>query len=193
MVRLLVNTTEREVNMLSKQLGKIKQFSILMVAFFVFLGLANMLWPVEMIQFLMIALGVILLIAFVLIIFLFIASKKDILHILLMILGFFFALIGGLILAYPENVARGISIAFGMVILLGGIVSMVFAWLFAKRKEKHHIHSMLFSCVPILLGLVIIFYPWQDVAILTKSVGAAMFVTALIVGITMIWSWQEKR
>ena len=127
--------------MLSKQLGKIKQFSILMAVFFAFLGLANMLWPVEMIQFLMIALGVIMLIAFVLIIFLFLSSKKDILHILLMILGFFFALIGGLILGYPQDAARGISIAFGVLIILGGLISIGFAWLFSKRKEqRHHSH-----------------------------------------------------
>ena len=178
--------------MLSKQLGKIKQFSILMSAFFIFLGLANMLWPLEMIQFLMIALGVIMLILFVLTIFLFISSKKDILHMILLVFGFFCALIGGLILGYPENAARGISIAFGMVIILGGLISIVFAWLFSKRKEQRHIYSMLFSCVPILLGFIIIFYPWDDVGALTKSVGAAMFVTALIFGITMIWSWQER-
>ncbi len=96
--------------------------------------------------------------------------------------GVLAVLFGGLALFASETMLLSISMYFGLLILVGGVLLLLGAF-DQKRKEKNYSLMLTEGLVSIILGIIIIIYPGQTLRLFLIFIG----VWALLLGIFKIY------
>ena len=96
--------------------------------------------------------------------------------------GVLAVLFGGLALFASETMLLSISMYFGLLILVGGVLLLLGAF-DQKRKEKNYSLMLTEGLVSIILGVIIIIYPGQTLKLFLIFIG----VWALLLGIFKIY------
>ena len=109
-------------------------------------------------------------------------NKQSVIHGLLAIV------FGVIVVAYPGLSVSVLATFFGLVLLLGGAVLSIGAYI-SKDLKKGGLHNFLLGILSIVLAIVILSYPKETVAaFLLLSVG----IWALVTGGILIWAYTKK-
>lgn len=91
------------------------------------------------------------------------------------------AIIAGIILCIKyESIISTVLFLFGIFVLISGIVDFISAIEAKKNDLKSWIVSLIMAAVTIILGLLVIINPFDSMLVLTKLLGAALIVYAVM-------------
>lgn len=109
-------------------------------------------------------------------------NKLSVIH------GILAIVFGIIVVTYPGLSVSVLATFFGLVLLLGGAVLIIGAYI-SKDSKKGGLHNFLLGIVSIVLGIVVLSYPKESVAaFLLLSVG----IWALVTGGILIWGYTKK-
>lgn len=91
------------------------------------------------------------------------------------------AIIAGIILCIKyESIISTVLFLFGIFVLISGIVDFISAIDAKKNDLKSWIVSLIMAAATIILGLLVIINPFDSMLVLTKLLGAALIVYAVM-------------
>ncbi|MDE6469683.1 MAG: DUF308 domain-containing protein [Eubacterium sp.] len=162
---------------------KLKNLSLITIAAGLIIGILLLFQPDKTVQFVSILCGItVIMLGAGAWISYFTKVKSTILAILGSL-----AIIAGIILCIKyESIISTVLFLFGIFILISGIVDFVSAIDAKKNDLKSWIVSLLMAAATIILGLLVVVNPFSSMLVLTKLLGAALIVYAVMDLITFI-------
>ena len=177
--------------MLFEELGKIKRSTIMAAILTAAAAIVMIICPMEYMDALVSVLGYGMIVLATVWILQFISGKKSLIHYIYLTGSLIVALLGISVLAFSESIVQLISVIFGLVLILDGIISIVNAYVYARRAQRKGWWVLiLLSLLLIAAGIVILANPWwNDPAKLFDMIGCALLFSSLvsIIRLFMIW------
>lgn len=162
---------------------KLKNLSLITIAAGLIIGILLLFQPDKTVQFVSILCGITVIMLGV---GAWISYFTKVKSTILAILGSL-AIIAGIILCIKyESIISTVLFLFGIFILISGIVDFVSAIDAKKNDLKSWIVSLLMAAATIILGLLVVVNPFSSMLVLTKLLGAALIVYAVMDLITFI-------
>jgi uncharacterized membrane protein HdeD (DUF308 family) len=93
-----------------------------------------------------------------------------------------------------EDIVRVLGIVFGLVLIGTGGISIVRAWMFARRAElKNWWLLALLSGIMIVFGLLLLINPWwKEITQLFDVIGYMLLYSAVVSIVRLIFLWPIK-
>jgi len=102
--------------------------------------------------------------------------------------GVLAVLFGGLALYATDELLKTISMYFGLLVLVGGLLMLLNAF-DQKRKEKNYTFTLAQAIIVIIIGILIMIFPWQTIKLFLLFMG----VWSLLLGILKIYMAIKLR
>lgn len=181
--------------MLFEELGKIKRNTIMAAIVLVAFGIVMIMCPAQYVSSLVSLLGFGL-VTFALVMILdFITGKKALINYFHLTLALVLLLLGIAVLVF-EDIVLIIGIAFGLVLMLDGIFTVVNTWMYVRRSRRKGWQVLiLLALVLFAFGLLILINPWwNEPKKLFDVIGATLLFTSLvsIVRLIIIWPIRDE-
>ncbi len=109
-----------------------------------------------------------------------------------MIKGLLFIFFGALVAFNPQETLHKMFILLGLVILLGGVISLILS-LWNKKENKSWKGLMSFAVIDILLGLFIMLFPKLALNVLIVAIGLWALLTGIYQFIQFFSMSAEER
>jgi len=180
---------------LFKELDKLKRSAIMSGIILMSIGFFFLIMPVEYVPYLGFALGFLLLVLFTLSVFLFLGSKKALIHYVMLSLGLIAGLFGTALLFFDSLFIRVLFLAVGVVPIIAGLYGIWHALFFARfSRRKGWWVLILLAVLMILFGTAVFFTPWAaDTGATVKVIGGTMLFSALVSALRLIWVWPIRH
>ena len=176
--------------MLFEELGKIKRSTIMTAILMAMVAIVMIMCPAQYVDALVAVLGYGMVILATVWILEFISGKKSLMQYICLTAALIVALLGVAVLVF-DNIVLIIGVVFGLILIADGILSIINAWMYARRAQRKGWWVLIvLSVLLILLGLVILVNPWWNEPIkLFDVIGGIMLFSSLlnIVRLFMIW------
>ena len=181
--------------MLFKELDKLKRSAVMTTIVLMFFGFFLLLLPEEYIPYLGSVLGFFLLVLFALSVFIFIGSKKALIHYIMLSLGLLFGLFGTTIFLFEGLFVRALFIAAGLVPIIAGLYGIWHAFFFARySRRKGWWVLVIRAVIMILFGGCVFFTLWTaSTGTVVKVIGGTMVFSALVSALRLIWIWPLRN
>lgn len=181
--------------MLFDSLDKLKRNSILSAILLVFLGAVIIICPQSYIMSLTLAFGYILVIISIILILNFLSSKKSLMDYIKFTGSLILGLVGLAVLLYRNDVMRVLAWLFAFLLILDGARTMFHAFTYARRSQRKGWWVLaILSGILIVTGIVLFINPfWNTSDTLMKAIGCAVFFSAIVSGIRLIWTWPLRN
>ncbi|MDE5984999.1 MAG: DUF308 domain-containing protein [Eubacterium sp.] len=162
---------------------KIKNLSLITIAAGLLIGILLLFQPDKTVQFVSMLCGITVIMLGV---GAWISYFTKVKSTILAILGSL-AIIAGIILCIKyESIISTVLFLFGIFILISGIVDFVSAIDAKKNDLKSWIVSLIMAAATIVLGLLVVVNPFNSMLVLTKLLGVALIIYAVMDLITFI-------
>ena len=182
--------------MLFDELSKIKRSSILTSIALAAFGIVMIICPPQYIDSLVAVLGYGLVIFAIVLMLNFITAKKSLINYIIFAGALVMLLLGTSVLVLTDILLL-IGIVFGLILLADGLISLVNAWLFARRANLRGWWLLvLLSLLLIIGGLIVLINPWWSETIVLFDVIGVMLLFSALVGIVrliIIWPIKEEE
>ncbi len=164
--------------MLFDSLDKLKRNSILSAILLIFLGAVIIICPLSIILILN-----------------FLSSKKSLMDYVKFIGSLILGIVGLAVLLYRNDVMRVLAWLFAFLLILDGARTMFHAFTYARRSQRKGWWVLaILSGVLIVTGIVLFINPfWNTSDTLMKAIGCAVFFSAIVSGIRLIWTWPLRK
>lgn len=181
--------------MLFDSLDKLKRNSILSAILLIFLGAVIIICPQSYIPALTLAFGYILVIISIILILNFLSSKKSLMDYVKFTGSLILGIVGLAVLLYRNDVMRVLAWLFAFLLILDGARTMFHAFTYARRSQRKGWWVLtILSGVLIVTGIVLFINPfWNTSDTLMKAIGCAVFFSAIVSGIRLIWTWPLRK
>ena len=177
--------------MLFEELGKIKRSTIMTTIMIAAVAILMIMCPEQYIDALVSVLGYGMIILAAVWVLQFISGKKSLIHYIYLTGALIVALLGIGVLVFSDNIELIISIVFGLVLILDGIISIINAYVYARRAQRKGWWLLvLLSVLLIAAGVIILIHPWwHEPAALFDIIGFMLLFSSLvsIIRLFMIW------
>ena len=123
----------------------------------------------------------------------FISSKKCLMNYVYLTGALILLLLGIAVLVF-DNIVLLIGIVFGLIQVIGGIISIVNAWMYARRAQRKGWWLLvMLSLLMILFGLVVLINPWWDKPTkLFDVIGGMLLFSSVVSVVRTIFNWPIK-
>ena len=93
-----------------------------------------------------------------------------------------------------DNVVLLIGIVFGLVLVGSGVISIVNAWMYARRAQRKSWWVLaLLSALMILSGLIVLINPWwHEPTKLLDVIGGMLLFSSVVSIVRLIINWPIK-
>lgn len=181
--------------MLFESLDKLKRNSILSAILMVFLGAIILVCPQAYISALTLAFGYTLVIIAIVLILNFLSGKKSLMEYLKFTGALILGLVGIAALVYRSDIMRVLTWLFGFLLVLDGGRTLFHSLTYARRSQRKGWWVLtVLSVLLIATGIVIFVNPfWNSPDNLMKVIGGAVFFSAIVSGIRLIWTWPVRN
>lgn len=181
--------------MLFESLDKLKRNSILSAILLIFLGAVIIVCPQAYILALTLAFGYTLVIIAIVLILNFLSGKKSLMEYLKFTGALILGLVGIAALVYRNDIMRVLAWLFGFLLVLDGGRTLFHSLTFARRSQRKGWWVLtILSVLLIVAGILIFANPWWNSPdMLMKVIGCAVFFSAIVSGIRLIWTWPVRN
>lgn len=181
--------------MLFESLDKLKRNSILSAILLIFLGAVIIVCPQAYIPALTLALGYTLVIIAIVLILNFLSGKKSLMEYLKFTVALILGLVGIAALVYRNDIMRVLAWLFGFLLVLDGGRTLFHSLTYARRSQRKGWWVLtILSVLLIVAGILIFANPWWNSPdMLMKVIGCAVFFSAIVSGIRLIWTWPVRN
>lgn len=181
--------------MLFESLDKIKRNSILSAILLVFLGAVILVCPKVYIPVLMLAFGYTLVVLSIVFILNFLSSKKSLMDYLKFTGALILGIVGLAALLYRGDIMRVLTWLFGFLLVVDGGRTLIHSLTYARRSQRKGWWVLtILSGLLMATGILIFLNPWWNTPEnLMKVIGCAIFFSAIVSGIRLIWTWPVRK
>ena len=183
--------------MLFEVLDRLRQQTIISSIVMMMLGLLMLIIPTEYDYTLVNVLGYAIIILGAVMVWGFIGGPKHLSNCILFIFALLAILLGIYILVSGNDILRALSVLFGTLLMVDGVHSIVYAWIYARRSGKKWWGLLLLlSFLLFLSGLVIFNNPWwsRPHSFVKVIGGVIRFSAALgIIRLILVWPVRKDR
>ena len=176
--------------MLFEELGKIKRSTIMTAILTAAIAIVMIICPERYVDALVAVLGHVLIILAAVWVLQFISGKKSLIHYIYLTGALIMAILGICVLTF-QNILLIIGIVFGLVLIADGLISIVNAWVYARRAQRKGWWLLiLLSLLLIASGLIVLINPWwKEPKQLMNVIGCILLFSSAvsIVRLFMIW------
>ena len=179
--------------MLFEELGKLKRSSIMTSIILMAVGVVMIMCPAQYVNALVSVLGYGMLIISAVWVLNFISGRKCLMNYIYLTLALILALLGIAVLIY-DNIVAIIGIVFGLVQVVGGVISVINVWSYSRRAgRKGWGLLMALSVLMILFGLIVLINPWWDEPTkLFDVIGGMLLFSSAVSIVRLIFNWPIK-
>ena len=179
--------------MLFEELGKLKRSSIMTSIILAAVGIVMIMCPAQYVKSLVSVLGYGMLIIATVWILNFLSSKKCLMNYIFLTGALILMLLGMAVLVF-DNIVLLIGLVFGLVQVIGGIISMVNAWMYARRAQRKGWWLLIvLSALMILFGLIVLVNPWWDEPTkLFDVIGYMLLFSSVVSIVRLFFNWPIK-
>ena len=179
--------------MLFEELSKLKRSSIMTSIVLMVVGIVMIICPEEYVDALVSVLGYGMVIFAVVSILGFISGKKCLIRYIYLTAALIVALLGIGVLVLKNPVLH-IGIVFGLVLIGDGIISIINAWMYARRAQRKSWWVLvLLAVLMILFGLIILVNPWwHEPTKLLDVIGGMLLFSSAVSIVRLIINWPIK-
>ena len=179
--------------MLFEELGKLKRSSIMTSIILMVVGIVMIICPAQYVDALVSVLGYGMVIFAVVWILDFISGKKCLMKYIYLTAALVVALLGISVLVL-DNVVLLIGIVFGLVLIGDGVISIINAWMYARRAQRKSWWVLvLLSVLMILFGLIVLINPWwHEPTKLFDVIGGMLLFSSVVSVVRLIINWPIK-
>ena len=179
--------------MLFEELGKLKRSSIMTSIILMVVGIVMIICPAQYVDALVSVLGYGMVIFAVVWVLEFISGKKCLMKYIYLTAALIVALLGIGVLVL-DNVVLLIGIVFGLVLIGDGIISIINAWMYARRAQRKSWWVLaLLSVMMILFGLIVLINPWwHEPTKLLDVIGGMLLFSSVVSIVRLIINWPIK-
>ena len=181
--------------MLFDSLDKLKRSSIMSAILLVVLGVIIMVCPVAYIPLMIQLLGYTLIVIAIIMILNFFSGSKSLMEYVKFTGALILGIAGIMVLVFQDNVMRVLAWVSGFLLMLDGARTMFHAFTYARRSQRKGWWVLaILSVLLIIAGIVVLINPWWDTPeMLMKVIGCAVFFSAIISAIRLIWTWPLRN
>lgn len=179
--------------MLFETLDKIRRGTLLSAILLIALGLVILICPVEYIDSLILAFGYGLVIVCIVMLLEFFTSKNMLVEYLNLIVALGLGIVGLCVLLFRDDVMKTLAWLSSFLMLLHGILTLRYSMTYAKRsgKKSWWVFAIL-ACILMACAVILFFNPWWNTPeMLAKVIGIAVFFSAAVSIIRLIWAWPK--
>ena len=179
--------------MLFEELGKLKRSSIMTSIIFIAVGIVMIMCPAQYVKALVSVLGYAMEILAAVWILDFISGKKTLMSYVYLTGALIVALLGMAVLVF-DNIVLVIGVIFGLVQIVSGVVSIVNAWMYARRAQRKGWWILIvLSVLMILFGLIVLINPWwNEPTKLFDVIGGMLLFSSVVSIVRLIFNWPIK-
>ena len=181
--------------MLFDSLDKLKRNSIMSAILLVVLGVIIMVCPVEYVPLLIQLLGYTLVVIAIVMILYFFSGNKSLMEYVKFTGALLLGIAGILALVYQSDVMRVLAWVSGFLLVLDGARTMFHAFTYARRSQRKGWWVLaILALLLIIAGVIVLVNRWWDTPeMLMKVIGCAVFFSAIISAIRLIWTWPLRK
>ena len=179
--------------MLFQELSKLKRSSIMTSIILIAVGILMIICPPQYIDTLVSALGYGMVTLAAVMVMDFLSSRKVLMNYIYLTGALLLALLGIAVLTL-DDIVRVLGIVFGLVLIGTGGISLVRAWMFARRAElKNWWLLALLSGIMIAFGLLLLINPWwKEINQLFDVIGCMLLYSSVVGIVRLIFLWPIK-
>jgi uncharacterized membrane protein HdeD (DUF308 family) len=171
-----------------------KIMSLLISVILVFFSIFMILKPGVSVIALIVSLGVIVLLDGIIHIISYLRIKKEFKSFNIeLIRGIMNFIIGLIIIINPSIFTNFLPIIIGVWIVIQSIVKLQFAFNMKKAEDKNWLIILLFAIITLIIGLVVIFYPFEVIKQITTICGIILLVSETINISELLFIMIRKR
>ena len=182
--------------MLLQSLDKIRQQTIISSILWMITGLFMLIIPAQYDGMLTEVLGYVIVLVGGVMVWDFIAGDKKLKECILFTAALLLILLGIFALVSGDNVMTAISVIFGILLMVDGLHSTVYSWLYARRAGRKWWWFLLaLSLSLIVAGVVILNNPWwrADHSFVKVIGGVLLYAAAAgIMRLILVWPLRKK-
>lgn len=181
--------------MLIQALGKVKQQTIISSLILMILGLLMLIIPEEHDGTLVGILGYVVLLLGGVMVWNFIAGKKELTDCIFFTGALLLIFLGVFVLISGDDVLKVLSVLFGVLLIIDGLHSAVYAWVYARRSGRKWWWILLVLCILLILaGIIILNNPWWHTShSFLKVIGGTVLFAAAAGIVRLILVWPIKK
>jgi uncharacterized membrane protein HdeD (DUF308 family) len=181
--------------MLFDSLDKLKRNSIMSAILLVFLGAVIIICPRAYIPSLTLVFGYALVVISIVLMLRFMSSKKSLMEYIKFSGALILGIVGLAVLVYRSDIMRVLAWLFAFLLVLDGGRTMFHSFTYARRSQRKGWWVLtILSVLLIATGIVLFLNPWWNTPVmLMKAIGCAVFFSAIVSGVRLIWTWPLRN
>lgn len=181
--------------MLFESLDKLRRNSIMSTILLIFLGAIIMICPRPYIESLTLVFGYTLVVISIVMLLNFFSGNKSLIEYLKFTGALILGIVGICVLVFRGDIMRVLAGLFGFLLIIDGGRTMLHAFTYARRSQRKGWWVLaILSGLLILIGIMIFANPWwRTPDMLMKVIGSAIFFSAIVSGIRLIWTWPLRK
>lgn len=165
--------------------------SILLIA----LGVIILICPMDYIPWLIQLLGYTLIVLAIVMMLNFFSGQKSLMEYLKFVGALVLGIVGICVLVFQSDIIHVLAWVFGFLLILDGGRTMIHSFTYARRsKRKAWWVLTILSVLLVTAGVILFVNPWWDTPdMLMKVIGCAVFFSAAVSGVRLIWTWPIRN
>ena len=180
--------------MLFEGLNGLKRNAIMTSICLMSFAIVILMLPAEYLPAFIGAIGSIMIIISIIMIFDFLTSKRALIHYVFLCAALALAIGGLAILTYQSQVLFVLGWLFGIVLIIEGIHGIFHSWVYARRSGRQGWWTLIpLYALLIALGVVLLANPWwNEPGAFKMIIGWCILFSALVSMLRLIWVWPIK-
>ena len=181
--------------MLFQELGKLKRSSIMTSIILVAVGILMIICPKQYVNALVSTLGYGALVFAAVMVLDFISARKGLMSYIYFTGALILALLGIAIVAFEADTVRVVGLIFGVVLVAGGIVGIVNAWMYVRRSGRSSWWVLVvLNALLVLCGLIVLVNPWwNEPTMLFDVIGGMLLFSSIVSIVRLIYTWPIRE
>ena len=181
--------------MLFQELGKLKRSSIMASILLAAFGILMIIGPKQYVNALVATLGYGMLILAAVMALDFISGKKTLMSYVYLTGALILTLVGIAIVAFEADTVRVVALIFGVVLVAGGIVGIVNAWMYVHRSGRSSWWVLVvLNALLVLCGLIVLVNPWwNEPTMLFDVIGGMLLFSSIVSIVRLIYTWPIRE
>lgn len=180
--------------MLFDSLDKLKRNSIMSAILLVFLGAVILICPQKYIVSLTLVFGYALIVISIVMVLNYFSGNKSLMEYLKFTGALILGLVGVAVLVFRSDVMRVLAWLFAFLLIVDGGRTLIHSFTYARRSQRKGWWVLtILSVLLMLSGIILFVNPWWNTpGMLMKAIGCAVFFSAIVSGIRLIWTWPLR-
>ena len=183
------------INMLFQELGKLKRSSIMTSIILMAVGVLMIICPRQYVNALVATLGYGALVFAGVMVLEFISGKKSLMSYVSFTGALILGVLGIAIVAFEMDVVKVIGLFFGVILVGDGIISIVNAWMYARRAGRSGWWVLIvLNALMILCGLIVLVNPWwNEPTLLFDVIGGMLLFSSIVSIVRLFYLWPIRE